>query len=346
MKTKENNTTTPLPDAAALFRPGQVWLDEDGQPIQSHLGGVLYEDGTHYWHGMNMDGQTLLPGTHPNQYFSWMVNRGMTCYSSTDLKNWKLRSVSVLPVEDDPSHPLQPLHWMIRPKVLRCPATGDYVMMAQLAAVSFATTPDGLNAIVVATGKTPYGPFEYHGVLHPPGNAYDTTMYQDDDGTGYLITSHGWVKAHRLSRDYLSIEQTFELSGVAGEAPAIFKHEGHYYFLTSQLTGWASNPNEYSVASSFLGPYTPKGTFATGPGAGDTFAGQTTFVLPVAGRSGAFIWMGDRMNAVTDSRIEDLSHATHLWLPITLDSDRQTIEVPWREEWDLSVFDDAAQVEK
>lgn len=316
-----------------------MWPDADGQSIESHLGGVLYENGTYYWYGMNLNGETIKPQTYPKQYFSWMINKGMSCYSSKDLHHWKLRSVSPLPVKDDPAHPLQPLHWMIRPKVLKCAANGTYVMMAQLASVDFPEmSATSTNRVVVATAKKPEGPFTYHGVLDPPGGAYDITMYQDDDGKAYLITSHEWVKAHLLSRDYLSIEKTTDLVGVAGESPAIFKHRGTYYFLTSNLTGWASNANKYSVSQSLLGPYTPKGTFCSGPGAGNSFAGQTTFALPVAGKPDSFIWMADRMNAVNGGLIEDLSKATHIWLPITLDADKQTIEVPWREEWDLSVF--------
>ena len=45
----------------------------------------------------------------------------------------------------------------------------------------------------------------------------------------------------------MKIASTHDLQGVKGEAPAIFKHEGTYYCLTSQLTGYAPNANKYST---------------------------------------------------------------------------------------------------
>ena len=47
----------------AMFTPGKVWLDDRGKPIESHLGGLLYEKGTYYWYGMNFDTESIKPGT-------------------------------------------------------------------------------------------------------------------------------------------------------------------------------------------------------------------------------------------------------------------------------------------
>ena len=30
------------------FRPGEIWLDTEGNPIQAHGGCMLYEDGTYF----------------------------------------------------------------------------------------------------------------------------------------------------------------------------------------------------------------------------------------------------------------------------------------------------------
>jgi hypothetical protein len=312
------------------FNPGQVWPDANGNPVQSHLGGVMYENGTYYWYGMNFDGTTLPPGTiGPTQYFSWMRNQGVSVYSSTDLYNWKSEGVSL-------AHPtnLPAENMLIRPKVIKNDKTGKYVMMAALTSPDFATT----NDIIVATGDTATGPFTVNRVFTPPGGAYDMGLYKDDDGKAYLITAHDWVKISELSDDYLSIKTTTTVSGATGEAPAIFKSNGMYYFVGSQLTGWAPNANHYSTASSILGPWTPKGTFATGLGSENTFASQTTFVLPVADRENSFIFMADRTNAINGAVINDLGAMTHVWLPVTLDQDAKTMTVPWRDQWDLGVF--------
>ena len=37
------------------FKPGQVWLDTNGKPIQAHGFSVFYKDGTWYWYGENKE---------------------------------------------------------------------------------------------------------------------------------------------------------------------------------------------------------------------------------------------------------------------------------------------------
>lgn len=51
--TKEGNDTM-------YFYPGRVWLDTNGNAIQAHGGGVMYDDKTtkFYWYGENKDGPT------------------------------------------------------------------------------------------------------------------------------------------------------------------------------------------------------------------------------------------------------------------------------------------------
>lgn len=47
------------------FHPGQLWLDTDGNPIQAHGGGILFDvrGETYYWYGENKDGATY--HSHP-----------------------------------------------------------------------------------------------------------------------------------------------------------------------------------------------------------------------------------------------------------------------------------------
>lgn len=40
------------------IRPGQVWLDTNGNRIQAHGGSILYVDGTYYWYGENKEKTT------------------------------------------------------------------------------------------------------------------------------------------------------------------------------------------------------------------------------------------------------------------------------------------------
>jgi len=311
------------------FKPGQVWLDTEGKPIESHLGGVLHDKGRYYWYGMNFaGGKTLAPFTLPNQKYSFMANEGVTIYSSTDLYNWKLEAVELRQSDLVPADDL-----LIRPKVVKNDRTGKYVMMASRTAPDFRREHD----ILVATSDSPTGPFTArHTLLR--GGGCDITLYKDDDGQGYLITTGGRVRIHPLTDDYLSIKSSTTVISDKVEAPAVFKAQGTYYLVVSGLTGWAPNANHYYVAPSLMGPWTAKGTFATGPGAHKTFASQTTFVLPVASKKDCFIFMADRTTARSATLVPDLSAMTHVWLPIVLDSNAKTIEVPWREQWNLSVF--------
>ncbi|KAL6551781.1 hypothetical protein OROGR_007935 [Orobanche gracilis] len=42
------------------YYPGRIWLDTDGNPIQAHGGGIMYDERsrTYYWYGEYKDGPT------------------------------------------------------------------------------------------------------------------------------------------------------------------------------------------------------------------------------------------------------------------------------------------------
>lgn len=73
------------------MRPGAVWHDTDGKPIQAHGGGVLFHEGTYYWYGENKDAPNV-PGTQRVEVI------GVSCYSSRDLLNWTNEGLA-LPAE-------------------------------------------------------------------------------------------------------------------------------------------------------------------------------------------------------------------------------------------------------
>ena len=37
------------------IRPGKIWLDTNGNPIQAHGGSVMYLDGVYYFYGENKE---------------------------------------------------------------------------------------------------------------------------------------------------------------------------------------------------------------------------------------------------------------------------------------------------
>ena len=43
------------------FKPGEIWTDTSGVPINAHGGGILYHDKVYYWYGEIKTGKTWLP---------------------------------------------------------------------------------------------------------------------------------------------------------------------------------------------------------------------------------------------------------------------------------------------
>ena len=66
-----------------------------------------------------------------------------------------------------------------------------------------------------------------------------------------------------------------------------------YFLICSHETGWNSNDDQYSYATSISGPWSALADIAT---AGtNTWNSQSTYVVPVTGSSGTtYIYMGDR----------------------------------------------------
>lgn len=76
-----------------------------------------------------------------------------------------------------------------------------------------------------------------------------------------------------------------------------------------------------------MGDWDVKGSPCKGEGCDMTFDSQSTFVLPVAGDPGRFIFMADRW------RQNDLPDSRYVWLPMRIEGDSLSIE--WKDEWGL-----------
>jgi hypothetical protein len=311
------------------FHPGQPWLDTDGHPIQAHGGGILYDNGTYYWFGENKDAPTNLDPAKGILHRVDVI--GISCYSSTDLLNWKHEGVVLPAVTDDPAHDLHPSKVLERPKVLRNPTTGQYVLFAHVDTADYRYASIG-----IAVSERPTGPYRYVGSVQPNGaDSRDMTAFQDDDGTGYLFFSSEWNKTlHivQLSDDYLSPTTTEAKAFVnaSREAPAVFKRQGKYYIISSGCTGWDPNQAQIAVADHPLGPWRVMGDPCAGPGAEITFHAQSTFVLPVAGKPDAYIALFDQWKK------ENLRDSRYVWLPIRFKNDKA--EIWWYDQWELSIF--------
>lgn len=310
----------------ADIRPGALWLDVDGKPINAHAGGVLVKDGTYYWYGQHMEGPTRMPAANRSWGGARVDVVGISCYSSRDLLHWKPEGIVLAAVKDDPTHDLHTSRVVERPKVVHNERTGKYVMWMHVDAEDYSYSRAG-----VAVADSPTGPFKYLGSVRPNGNmSRDMTLFRDRDGKAYLFYSseaNATMHVVLLSDDYLAPTDRWErlLVGRSREAPAVFEHAGRYYIITSGCTGWRPNPAEYAVAGSIMGEWIVKGSPCTGEGCEVTFHSQSTFVLPVAGQPGRFVFMANRWQQ------DDLPDSRYVWLPLRIEGD--SVSIAWQDAW-------------
>lgn len=146
------------------IRSGEIWPDDKGVHINAHGGGILSHKGKFYWFGEHKSEQTS----------SALV--GVTCYSSTDLINWKNEGVA-LPVSDDPDSDIVRGSVIERPKVIYNEKTGKFVMWfhLELKGKGYSAARAGL-----AVSDTPAGPYTYirSGRVNP--GVYPDNMTKDD----------------------------------------------------------------------------------------------------------------------------------------------------------------------
>lgn len=290
---------------------GLAWYDDRGSVVSAHGGGIIKEGDRYYLFGE-------FKRDHSNEF------NGFSCYSSTNLTSWKFENIA-LPIQPDGR--LGSNRVGERPKVLKCPKTGEFVMYMHTDESAYKDP-----AVGYATSPTINGIYTFHGPLlidGKPVKKWDMSVYQDDDGTGYLITHSG--NLYKLSDDYKSItEQIVKDLAHGFESPAIFKHNGLYYWLGSGLTGWERNDNDYFTAKSLTGPwerqdfFAPKGTL--------TWNSQTTFILPVVGsETTTFMFMGDRW-----AHPRQNSAATYVWQPLQFDSSGKITLPTWQQSWKIN----------
>ncbi len=280
---------------------GVPWYDQNNNPVNAHGAGIVRDGGKYWLFGeYKSDTSNAFPG--------------FGCYSSVDLVNWQFERV-VLPVQKDGF--LGPDRVGERVKVMRCPKTGEYVMLMHADDMGYNDPYIG-----IATCKTINGDYKMRGALKyngRPVKRWDMGVFQDDDGKGYLLIHHGPV--YRLSDDYLSVDTMIaDIKGM-GESPAMFKKDGMYYLLTSNLTSWERNDNYYFTASNIAGPWKRQGTFC--PKGTLTWNSQSTFVLMLP--DGTPMYMGDRW-----SYPHQASCATYVWMPMQVDGERLSIPDYWQ----------------
>ncbi|KAH7391705.1 glycosyl hydrolase [Pyrenochaeta sp. MPI-SDFR-AT-0127] len=277
--------------------PGATWTATNtGQHIQAHGGGIIKVGGKWYWIGEDKTNGTAF------------IN--VNCYSSTNLVEWNYEGALLSQTASGDTGPGRVIE---RPKVIFNAKTNKYVMWMHIDSANY-----GEAKIGVATGDSVCGKYTYLRSERPLGfESRDSGVYVDDDGKGYLLTEdrRNGLRINLLSDDYLTIVSNVYTWPEKYESPAVIKKNGVYFMFSSQLTGWNPNDNYYSTATSLSGPWSAWKKFADS--GSNTYASQTTFVLPVGNQ---FMYLGDRWQS------SNLMRSTYVWLPLQIDGTTATMK--------------------
>ena len=352
------------------FRPEAVWRDLSGDPIDAHGAGLLRDHGTWFWFGSRRTGYNCT-----NQVVC--VNGGINLYSSADLYNWRHES-TVVPALRGPgqlsgeqrgngvwpgsapwsSHAMS----LERPKVVRCPGTGKYVMWVRGVSEDD-MAPGGTSALAaVFIAEDPRGPWRAEvkdGKIFDTVGEYqfgDATVFAAAGGSCYLywrarLHNPPGLRGARLRADCIAADLTtvtLLLRQDNREAPAVFQHAGWFYLWTTCTNGWSACPPSLYRAR------TPLGDFEAGrlpepipePGQPGNrcpqqpemhgFGSQSTYIVPnPAWRADnstlpRFIYWADHWET------SSFLFGSYVVLPLFIMAGHPSnVQVRWRDEWAL-----------
>ncbi|GEM_PF-2099581 len=270
-------------------------FDVNGNSLDAHDGTLAQFAGEYWWYGTSYGCGYQYQG---NSTFC-----GFKVYSSPDLSHWTDKGFAV---------PAGDCGYCFRPHVLYNDSTKTYVMWT-----------DGGGAYHVYTSRTPAGPFAQR--ANPTlavGGAVDEALFQDDDGSGWLIHNTTQVAAgltadmvvEKLTPDYLNTTGANVRLGLGDvEGFAVFKRNGVYHALMSDPScAYCSGGTGEMTATSMLGPW--KGAWYDSAGVHqsgrqeprrrarivnrDNCGGQPLVVLPVVqeDNTNAYYFISDRWN--------------------------------------------------
>jgi hypothetical protein len=345
----------PWPDTPVTITNDSFWKDTDGNPIYSQSGGVFdFVDPApnaykHYWYGIRYGGaEEYYNAPYQNASTDHSNFVSITCYSSTDLANWKFEG-------DVFTRSQVTKNYLGRMGAAYVKEIHKYVLVIQY----HEQNNSSISEMVLAWADSPTGPFSIHRILDMPGETTiytgDQTVFTDDDGTSYLVCSKGsgrdkiyvfkiaWDAAAQqvyfanpknLSnpKDFSNLPLIY--SGPGMEGNCMFKYEGKYYNTGSELFGWNASPAKYHVADgSIVGSYRPASDKAyTMVNAEKDYShvSQTGFYYTLKGtKQTTVIYCGDRW---ADFCSNGLGY--NQWVPLTIDGD--TVVFNSLSQWTLN----------
>lgn len=296
---------------------GQMWYDDNNNPIQAHGGCIIKDHNKYFWYGENK-GADNVPGTRRVNII------GISCYSSDDLLNWHYEGIVLCPDKTDSNSELYYKNVLERPKVIYNKKTNKYVMWFHLDDSKYLLAKAG-----IAISDSPTGPFEFVRSFRPNRhNVQDITIFKDIDDTAYLVhASEGDYSlcVSRLTDDYLNVDGYFKIIMVEQEreAPALCLHKGIYYMITSGCTGWDSNSALYAISKNVTGQWKLIDNPCEGKNYRKTFFGQSSYIF--CENDNCYLML-DHWSPY------DLKSSGYSILPIRFNEDK-TITVKWQDNW-------------
>ena len=343
------------------FKPGEIWPDNNGVHINAHGGGILHDGDTYYWFGefksdttsVALDGVTcyssrdlvhwknegiampVMPvGSYSDIESGCILERPKVVYNKKtnkyvmwfhlELKGKGYAAARAgVAVSDSPAGPYR---FVSSSRV--CPGVFPLNMTDEERDIQWNMeqfeewwTPEWREAV----NKGLFVKRDLKGGQM----SRDMTLYVDDDGKAYHIYSSEenlTLQIAELTDDYQGHSGKYIrlFPGGHNEAPALFKHDGTYWMITSGCTGWEPNEARLFSASSIWGPWKQHLHPFIGKGAEKTFGGQSTFVISTL--ENRFVFMADVWKP------ESLMYSKYIWLPIGFDDTGKPV-IEWKESW-------------
>jgi hypothetical protein len=296
------------------------WNTKNGQPIYSQGGGIFrFTDPKtnvkkYYWYGVHY-AEADTYRNDPSVTLPTSTFESVTCYTSTDLVNWKFEG-DVLTKDSVNKNGRT---WVGRLGVAYGKEMNKYAMFVQHG-----------SQVLITLADSPAGEFKWHQKINMEPmigttNTGDQTVFTDEDtGKSYLIYSYGkgrnkiyvseiGVKDGKVN--LLDCTQVFK--GESREGNCMFKYKGRYYMFASNIYGWNASFAYYLVADNIRGPYLPENNMLVMKGADNDFAhvSQTGFFYVVKGsQQETVIYCGDRWANFAGNGL-----GYNQWCPISFD---------------------------
>ena len=353
------------------FKPGQLWKDTSGKPIQAHGFSVFYDEKEqqYYWYGENKEKST---GGRNGEIWHW----GVRCYVSKDLYNWEDKGLIIPPEPDDLNSPLHPTYCMDRPHIIYCPKTKKYVAWLKIMAGEIS------QFMTVMQADHFMGPYEFVHKMYKPleMDSGDFALHDDEkNGKGYIFFErpHFQLICATLNDEFTGVTKEYSvhydglLPPETREAPTFFEKKGRKYLFTSGTSGYFPNASRVCCFKDFHGEYKDFGDPCIGDKKHVSFNSQITCVLKVPGTE-LYIACADRwmpqwwvpMMAKTilsgmkkhfknyqpdytprklhplpgkiQKHMENTGGSRYVWLPVEWKGNKPVIR--WRKEWKWEDF--------